>query len=397
MTETGPLLLSINTGSSSLKVGVYRDPAAPGQVPSTSVAGNDLCRIRQSELEATAESLQPAAGHGVLVDSFLDELVKSGEAKSVAGVGHRLVHGGLEYRQPCRIDARVRSDLEKIIPLAPNHLPQALAAIDRVAERFPAWPQVACFDTAFHRTLPRRARTLGLTSRLADEGLIRFGFHGLSYEYLVQCLRTIDPDRAGGRAVLAHLGNGASMAAVDCGTCIDTSMGFTPTGGLVMGTRSGDLDPGAVVYLLENRGLAPAELSRLVSKQSGLLGISGTSADMRELIGPPRSDEHARAAIELFCYQAKKFLAAYAGALGGLDTVVFTGGIGEHAAEIREQICENLEFLGLRLDAGRNAAHRPVISVSACSVVVRVIATDEDQMIARHTQSLLHDCKNPST
>ena len=219
MTESGPLLLSINTGSSSVKLGVYRDTAPP-------------------------EAVSPIAAETTL-ESFLDGLAQSGQAKSVVGVGHRLVHGGLEYRQPCRINARVRVDLEKIVPLAPNHLPQALAAIDRVAQRFGAWPQVACFDTAFHRTLPRRARTLGLTSQLADEGLIRFGFHGLSYEYLVECLRRLDPERVGGRAVLAHLGNGASMAAVDRGTCIDTSMGFTPTGGLVMGTRSGDLDPGA--------------------------------------------------------------------------------------------------------------------------------------------------------
>jgi acetate kinase len=396
MTESGPLLLSINTGSSTLKVGLYRDAvppgnaAPPGQAASTAPAGENLCKIRESEGKTSADANSSVPRHGTLLDSFLDELVQSGEAKAVVGVGHRLVHGGLAYRQPCRIDARVRADLEKIIPLAPNHLPQALAAIDHVAERQPAWPQVACFDTAFHRTLPRRARTLGLTSQLADEGLIRFGFHGLSYEYLVQCLRSLDPDRQGGRAVLAHLGNGASMAAVDCGTCIDTSMGFTPTGGLVMGTRSGDLDPGALIYLLENRHLAVADLSRLVTKQSGLLGISGTTADMRDLVARRAADERAAAAVELFCYQAKKFLAAYAGALGGLDTVVFTGGIGQHAPEIREQICQNLEFMGLRLDAERNAASRPVISASGSSVVVRVIATDEDQMIARHTQSLLH-------
>jgi acetate kinase len=390
MTESGPLLLSINTGSSSLKLGAYRNTSPPQKVFSTSTE-ESLKPVEESGKtvgKASHSAPNPATG----LDLFLDKFVESG---SIIGVGHRLVHGGLDYRQPCRIDAKVRRDLDKIIPLAPNHLPQALAAIDHVARRFPAWPQVACFDTAFHRTLPRRARTLGLSSQLADEGLIRFGFHGLSYEYLVECLRTLDPARVGGRAVLAHLGNGASMAAVDRGTCIDTSMGFTPAGGLVMGTRSGDLDPGALVYLLENRGLAPGDLNRLVNKQSGLLGISGTTADMRDLIARRSSDDRAEAAIELFCYQAKKFLAAYAAALGGLDTVVFTGGIGEHAAPVREQICQGLDFLGLRLDAENNVAHRPVISSTKSSVVVRVIATDEDLMIARHTQSLLKAGSGP--
>jgi acetate kinase len=389
MTESEPLLLSINTGSSTVKLGLYHAKAQPSHAPSTALVGENLCKIRASEGTTTGDGRSASSGPATAIDSFLDELVQSGEAKSVVGVGHRLVHGGLEYREPCRIDPKVRADLEKIIPLAPNHLPQALAAIDHVAKRFPAWPQVACFDTAFHRTLPRRARTLGLTSQLAAEGIIRFGFHGLSYEYLVQSLSVLDPARLGGRAVLAHLGNGASMAAVDCGTCIDTSMGFTPAGGLVMGTRSGDLDPGAIVYLLENHKLAVADVSRLVTRQSGLLGISGTTADMRDLLTRRGSDERAAAAVELFCYQAKKFLAAYAAALGGLDTVVFTGGIGQHAPEIRQQICENLEFLGLRFDAAKNAAQQSVISTLGSSVVVRVIATDEDQMIARHTGALL--------
>ncbi len=387
MTDCGSLLLSINTGSSSVKLGVYRNSVPPLAITSTAGEGvgwqaDDSGKAISPKSPSTPDPLG-------MLDFFLDELLKTSDVKSIVGVGHRLVHGGLDYRQPCRIDPTVRRALEKIIPLAPNHLPQALAAIDHVAKRFPDWPQVACFDTAFHRTLPRRARTLGLTSQLADSGLIRFGFHGLSYEYLVEQLRALDPAQVGGRAVLAHLGNGASMAAVDRGTCIDTSMGFTPTGGLVMGTRSGDLDPGALVYLLENQRLAPADLTRLVNKQSGLLGISGTTADMRELLAQRAADERADAAVELFCYQAKKFLAAYAAALGGLDTVVFTGGIGEHAAPIREQICEGLEFLELRLDPEANAAQRPVISSSKSSVVVRVIPTDEDQMIARHTQSLL--------
>jgi acetate kinase len=394
MTDWGPLLLSINTGSSSVKLGVYRNSVPPLAISSTSGEGVGWQTDDSGKALSPKSSSSPAA-LGKL-DFFLDELLKTTDVKSIVGVGHRLVHGGLDYRQPCRIDPKVRGDLEKIIPLAPNHLPQALAAIDHVAERFPNWPQVACFDTAFHRTLPRRARTLGLTSQLTDSGLIRFGFHGLSYEYLVEQLRAIDPAKVGGRAVLAHLGNGASMAAVDRGTCIDTSMGFTPTGGLVMGTRTGDLDPGALVYLLENQRLVQADLTRLVNKQSGLLGISGTTADMRVLLAQRAADERAAAAVELFCYQAKKFLAAYAAALGGLDTVVFTGGIGEHAAPIREEICEGLEFLGLKLDSAANAAQRPIISSPTSPVVVRVIPTDEDQMIARHTQCLLKAGATPT-
>ena len=384
MPESGPLLLSINTGSSSLKLGVYRPGSPPREVFSQSADGL-LKPVGESGKAAGQEGrvkFDPAA----LLDPLMDKVLATG---TIVGVGHRLVHGGIHYRQPCRIDAQVRRDLEKVVRLAPNHLPQALAAIDYFADRFPKCPQMACFDTAFHRTLPRRGRTLGLTGQLADEGLIRFGFHGLSFEYLVECLRAIDPVGVGGRAVLAHLGNGASMAAVDRGTCIDTSMGFTPTGGLVMGTRSGDLDPGALVYLLEDRGLSPAELSRLVDKQSGLLGISGTTADMRELLARRQSDERAAAAVELFCYQGKKFLAGYAAALGGLDRVVFTGGIGEHAAPVRAEICQGLEFLGLALDPQSNAGDRPVISSSKSSVVVHVIPTNEDLMIAQHTQSVL--------
>jgi acetate kinase len=264
-----------------------------------------------------------------------------------------------------------------------------IAAIEAVGRAYPAVPQVACFDTAFHSRMPRVARLYALPSRLAEEGIIRYGFHGLSYEYVMEELRRLEPEAAAGRVVVAHLGNGASMAAVRGGVGVDTTMGFTPTGGLVMGTRSGDLDPSVPLFLLEEQGLTPTEVSDLLNKQAGLLGVSGTSADMRDLLDREAYDGRAAEAVALFCYQAKKFLGALAAALGGLDALVFTGGIGEHSATVRERVCEGLEFLGIRLDTGRNAAHARVISSDDVSVTVRVVPTDEDLMVARHTRRLI--------
>jgi acetate kinase len=258
-----------------------------------------------------------------------------------------------------------------------------------VGRAYPAVPQVACFDTAFHSRMPRVARLYALPRRLAEEGIIRYGFHGLSYEYVMEELRRLEPEAAAGRVVVAHLGNGASMAAVRGGVGVDTTMGFTPTGGLVMGTRSGDLDPSVPLYLLGERGLTPAEVSDLLNKQAGLQGVSGTSADMRDLLDREPDDRRAAEAVALFCYQAKKFLGALAAALGGLDALVFTGGIGEHSATVRERVCEGLEFLGIRLDPDRNGAHSPVISSDATAVTVRVVPTDEDLMVARHTRRLI--------
>jgi acetate kinase len=237
--------------------------------------------------------------------------------------------------------------------------------------------------------MPRVARIYALPTRLAQEGIIRYGFHGLSYEYVMEELCSLEPGAAIGRVVVAHLGNGASMAAVRGGIGVDTTMGFTPTGGLVMGTRSGDLDPSVPLFLLEERGMSPTEVSDLLNKQAGLLGVSGTSADMRDLLDREPDDGRAAEAVALFCYQAKKFLGALAAALGGLDALVFTGGIGEHSATVRERICEGLEFLGIRLDPERNAAHAPVISSDDAAVTVRVVPTDEDLMVARHTRRLI--------
>lgn len=275
------------------------------------------------------------------------------------------------------------------MPLDPDHLPQALAAIDGMRRIYPSVPQVACFDTAFHRRMPPVAQLYPLPREIRDAGVSRYGFHGLSYEYIMHALREVDHIAADGRVLIAHLGNGASMAAVRGGTAVDTTMGFTPAGGLVMSTRTGDLDPGVLLYLLEVRRMSPQALNRLVNREAGLLGVSGASADMRDLLEREAADPWAAAAIGLFCYQARKFIGALATALAGLDTLVFTGGIGEHAAPIRARICDGMAFLGIRLDPHRNERHAPIISTDGAPVTVRVMATDEDRMIARHTYRLI--------
>jgi len=285
--------------------------------------------------------------------------------------------------------------VRRLIPLDPDHLPQALAAVAAVGRAFPALPQVACFDTAFHARMPRVAQTYALPRALEAEGVRRYGFHGLSYEYIMARLREIDPEAARGRVVIAHLGNGASMAAVRAGESVETTMGFTPTGGLVMGTRTGDLDPGVLLYLLQERGLDAAALSDLVNHEAGLLGVSGSSGDMQDLLAREATDERAAEAITLFCYQARKFLAAMAAALGGLDTLVFTGGIGEHAPAIRARLCNGLAFLGIALDGSRNAAGDAVISAAGSAVTIRVVPTDEEVMIARHVTQVLWEGAPP--
>jgi acetate kinase len=288
------------------------------------------------------------------------------------------------------LDAEVEVAIEEFVELAPLHNGPAVAAIRAVREALgPGMSQVAAFDTAFHSRMPRVARLYALPRHLAEEGIVRYGFHGLSYEYVMEELHRVDAGVADGRVVVAHLGNGASMAAVRDGAGVDTTMGFSPTGGLMMGTRSGDLDPSVPLFLLEERGMSPTQVSDLVNKQAGLLGVSGTRADMRDLLERGTSDPRAAEAVALFCYEAKKFLGALVAALGGLDALVFTGGIGEHSSTVRERVCEDLEFLGIRLDPDRNAEHAPVISRDGDPVTIRVIPTDENLMVARHTRQLI--------
>jgi acetate kinase len=386
-------LLTINTGSSSLKAAVF------SWTPEESLA--IAARVERIGLPASRVTFSDGQGkpvyeraldlptHAAALDAVFAWLHETHGDTGLRAIGHRLVHGGPHYHEPQRITPPLVVALRELVPIDPEHLPQALAAIEAAGRAYPFVPQVACFDTAFHREMPAVAQRYPLSRALHDAGVIRYGFHGLSYEYIMQVLRALDPDAANGRVIIAHLGNGASMAAVRGGRSVDTTMGFTPTGGLVMGTRTGDLDPGVLLYLLQTKGMPADQVNNLVNRQAGLLGVSGISADMRDLLEREASDPAAAAAIDLFCYQARKFLGALIAVLGGVETLVFTGGIGEHAGPIRERICAGLAFLGLEIDSVRNGRHAPVISPDGASVTVRIIPTDEDHMIARHTHRLI--------
>jgi len=307
--------------------------------------------------------------------------------------GHRLVHGGARYTEPQRVTPKFLSALKKLVPLDPDHLPAAIKGIQFVARKFPKLAQVACFDTAFHSPLPTVAKMYALPRRLYDANIRRYGFHGLSFEYIVGELRKLDAKLAAGCVIIAHLGSGASIVALQNGNSTDTSMGFTPLEGLVMSARSGDVDPGLLLYLLAQKKMSVKAAAALLNKQSGLLGVSTTTGDMRALLEKAKQDPHAAEAIDLFCYRAKKYIGAYAAALGGLDALIFTGGIGERAPAIREKICSGLEFLGIRLDAAQNAADAQVISTTASRVNIRVIQTNEDLMIVQHVLSVLGQSK----
>jgi len=301
----------------------------------------------------------------------------------VRAVGHRVAHG-LAHTVPERVMLDLLDELRRATPYAPEHLPLEIELIEGFHERHPHLPQVACFDTAFHAAMPRVAKLLPIPRRYQAKAVRRYGFHGLSYAYLMGELgRAAGPQAANGRVILAHLGNGASMAAVHAGTSIDTSMGFTPAAGLVMSTRTGDLDPGLMSFFAHTEQMTPQQFNEMVNYESGLLGVSETSADMRDLLAREAGDVRAAEAVTLFCYQAKKWVGAFAAALGGLDTLVFSAGIGEQSASIRARICEGLGFLGIELHDGRNAAHAGVISAEGSRVTVRVIPTNEELMIAR--------------
>ena len=306
-------------------------------------------------------------------------------------MGHRVVHGGPDHSAPERVEATLLAELRWLVAFPPLHLPSAIQGIEAVAARFPGLPQVACFDTAFHRRMPEVAQRFPLPRDLWDEGIRRYGFHGLSYEYIVATLGAA----AQGRLIIAHLGNGASLAAVQNGQPLDTSMGFTPTGGIMMGTRSGDLDPGVLIHLMHERSYDADQLEDLVNHQAGLLGVSGLSPDMKTLLEQRQREPHAAQAVELFCYQLRKYIGALTAVLGGLDTLVFTGGIGERAAPVRREICQELAYLGIALDPQQNALHAEVISTPQSACTVRVIPTNEDLMIARHTRTLLFPTADP--
>lgn len=361
-----PIILVLNVGSSSLKCATFD-------------AGNGSGPLRR------CTDVTPGSTTRARLDRALESLEI--RADRIVAIGHRLVHGGASYSSPTVLTRPVRADLERLVSLAPEHLPSELAFIDAAGEKFPAVPQVVCFDTAFHAGLPYRARHFALPRHFAQEGVVRYGFHGLSYESVLDALRaTGEVPR---RLVVAHLGGGVSLAAILEGRSIDTTMGLTPSGGVLMGKRSGDLDPGVLLYLMRARGLTVDEIDRVVNQRGGLLGLSGTTSDMRELLARESGDPRAAEAVEMFCYQIAKAVASYAAALGGLDALVFTGGIGEHAAAIRARVCESLTWLGLEIDPNANAENERCISARSSAVKVQVIPANEERCVAHAVRRVL--------
>ena len=380
-------LLTINAGSSSLKLALYETEGFNRQAAvSVERIGSNETRLVLGGAERKIE----AKGHASAFDQVcrhLPELFASG----LDAIGHRIVHGGADHAEPEVITPRLLNELHGLARLDPTHMPQSLSVIDLLMRRFPHVPQFACFDTTFHRSMPDVAKRYPLPRWTSEAGVGRYGFHGLSCESIISQLKQIDARRASGRLLVAHLGNGASVTAVRDGVSVETSMGFSPTGGLMMGTRSGDLDPTVVTFLARTREMTPDAVEKLVNEQSELLGVSGHSADMRDLLERAASDSQASEAIELYCYTARKHFGALAAVLGGIETIVFTGGIGEHAAPIREKICDGLEYLGVQFHRKRNGANEAVISADDSLVAVRVMATDEDLVIARHVVALLRE------
>jgi len=387
------MILTINGGSSSIKFALYHlgDPltrALDGTLDRIGMSGTTLTFDDPSANRHDSRTLD-ASDHQSAAEFLLDWLEQQPGFESVRAVGHRVVHG-MTHTAPELVTQELLDELAGISPYDPDHLPSEIELIETFRRRHPTLPQVACFDTAFHRTMPRIARLLPIPRRYDAKGVERYGFHGLSYAYLMEELARLgDPAANTGRVILAHLGNGASLAAVRDGKSIDTSMGFTPTAGLVMSTRSGDLDPGVAPYLARTEQVSTEQFYEMVNHRSGLLGVSETSSDMRDLLAREASDIRAAEAVALFCYQAKKWLGSFAAALGGLDTLVFAGGIGENAPLVRARICDGLGFLGVELDEPRNAGNAAIISSDVSRVAVRVIPTDEDLMIARSVRRIL--------
>ena len=385
-------LLILNAGSSSLKFALYQAGSANDlRVLHRGVIeeiGRDarFRMLHAPEADGLLDQTVPAADHEQALRHLLDWLDTRHPDLSLRAAGHRVVHGGADYIHPVRVDTAVLADLEKLIPLSPLHQPHNLAGIHALARLRPDLPQVACFDTAFHNTLPPRARRLALPRELDARGIRRYGFHGLSYEHIAAVLPDYLGDAATGRVVVAHLGNGASLCALQHGRSVETSMGFTPLDGIPMASRCGALDPGVLLYLLREEGMTPAQLDDLLHHRAGLLGVSGLSGDVRTLLAS--DDPHAAEALELFAYRTAQAVAGHAVALEGLDALVFTAGIGEHAAPVPAAICRHLGWLGLTLDPAANARHGPRISQADSRISAWVIPTDEEKVIAQHTGSL---------
>jgi acetate kinase len=388
MTQANPRILTINGGSSSIKFALFE-----AGDPLRRILAGAIERIGLSDSSFQAKGVDKADNfskpvtapdHAAAADALMDWIEERDERGALSAVGHRVVHGGAKYSQPQRITADMLEELRRLSPFDPEHLPEEIQLTEAFHRRFPDLPQVACFDTAFHHDLPRVAQILPIPRRYEAQRVRRYGFHGLSYAFLMEELgRLAGAEAARGRVILAHLGNGASLAAVREGKPVDTSMSFTPAAGVPMSTRSGDLDPGLVWYLARTEKMDAKQFNEMVNFQSGLLGVSETSSDMRDLLQCEGQDVRAAEAVALFCYQLRKWIGAFAAALGGLDTLVFAGGIGENAPIVRARICAGLGFLGIEVDEKRNAANEGVISAAAGRVAVRVIPTDEELTIAR--------------
>ena len=393
MKPTDRHILTINGGSSSIRFALFRieEPLKRGlygKVDRIGLSGTTLTFHDPTKDQQDSRSLA-ASDHESAANLLIDWLEAQDSFESVGAVGHRVVHG-MKHIQPEIVTKDLLDELHRIRPYDPDHLPREIELIEAFRRRHPKLPQVACFDTAFHCTMPRVAKLLPIPRRFDAKGIQRYGFHGLSYAYLMEELARLgDPAAATGRVILAHLGNGASLAAVRDGKSMDTSMGFTPTAGLVMSTRSGDLDPGLAPYLARTERMTTTQFYEMVNHKSGLLGVSEISSDMRDLLAQEAGDVRAAEAVALFCYQAKKWIGSFVAALGGLDTLVFAGGIGENSPLVRARICEGLSVLGIELDESRNAQTAGVISTNASRATVRVLRTDEELMIAR---SVLRSC-----
>jgi acetate kinase len=381
-------ILTINGGSSSIKFALFEAGASLRRILDGGIERIGLpeatLRVKGVNPADSLSRILTAPDHKAAVDVLMDWIEERIGRDALTAVGHRVVHGGPKYSEPQRITAEMVEELRQLSPFDPEHLPEEIQLTEAFHHRFPDLPQVACFDTAFHHNLPRVAQLLPIPRRYEARGVRRYGFHGLSYQFLMEELvRLGDPAATNGRVILAHLGNGASLAAVRDGMSIDTSMSFTPAAGVPMSTRTGDIDPGLVWYLACTEGLDAKRFNEMVNFQSGLLGVSETSSDMSDLLEIETQDVRAAEAVALFCYQIKKWIGGLTAALGGLDTLVFAGGIGENAPTVRARICDGLGFLGIELNERRNAANEALISAAANRVAVRVIHTDEEQVIAQ--------------
>lgn len=390
-------VVSLNSGSSSIKFALYTLDARGGPVLAAGgkiegigtaprLTARDVAGVVVADRTWPADA---APDHGALLETLFAWGVDHLGDHEVIAVGHRVVHGGTAFAAPRRVDPALLDALDALSPLAPLHQPHNLSAIRTIAALRPDLPQIACFDTAFHHDRPEVATRFALPRALHDEGIRRYGFHGLSYEYVAARLAQVDPAMAAGRVIAAHLGNGASLCAMRAGRSVDTTMGFTALDGLMMGTRSGSLDPGVVLHLQTRCGLSPAEVEDLLYKRSGLLGVSGLSSDMRAL--SQSSAPEAREAIDLFAWRATREMAGLIASIGGLDGIVFTAGIGENNADIRARICQGLAWAGVAVDETANARHRPIISPPGAGITVRVVPTDEERMIALHTLRLIEE------